>query len=231
MFDEIRQHADENPQQECCGFVVFPPGSHTAKLMRMRNVAEDANHSFKIDGMDYIRLVKEGYTVVAVYHSHATCDSELTDVDIGLSNRMKLPIYVYSRFDGKFNYYRPLAGIPEFVGRHFIEEIQDCKILVQDFFAKELGVRLKPFETGRHRIVSGMEDLDEYCSECGLERIPYPTGGAIVMMTDRSSGFPNHCGVMINEMEMLHQPLKETSRVEDLRQDSHGVVCFLKMKD
>lgn len=231
MFDKIKKHAMENPQQECCGFVAFKDGSSVASLLKETNIAENPKNSFRISESSYVQHLRDGHQIIAIYHSHVECDSQLSPQDLSLSYLINLPIYVYSVVDDKLNYNRPHQAIPEFADRRFVEEIQDCKILVQDYWRKELGIILKPFATRRSRITEGMTDLVQYCEENDLIQVPYPDKNHIVMMSDLSSRIPNHCGVMVDEIFMLHQPAKELSRVEPLQPYESNVICYLKHRE
>ena len=66
---EIRKHADNDLENESCGFVVFSTEDKVNIVFPCQNQSRHKDKHFSINPRDYIRASKLG-EIIAVYHSH-----------------------------------------------------------------------------------------------------------------------------------------------------------------
>lgn len=87
VIDEIIAHAREDAPNECCGIIAGKDG-RSVKLFRARN-AEASPWRYSVDPKDLFRIYREceenGWSFLAIYHSHVASEAYPSPTDIRLA--------------------------------------------------------------------------------------------------------------------------------------------------
>lgn len=205
----IQAHAVAEYPRECCGLVVLT--AQGEEYIRCRNTAEKPTDNFRLPGEDYIAAEDRG-EVLALVHSHPNGSAEPTDADRVICEKSGLPWHIVSvgQVDGvpecgDVRSFGPCGYEAPLVGRQFAHGTLDCYTLVQDFHARELGIRLGQYERADDWWLHGEDlySLDRLRAE-GFELISdAPQRGDMVVMQIRAE-VPNHAGIYLGDGQMLH---------------------------
>lgn len=140
LKQQIKLHASENPDQECCG-IVYLDKNQSVCSVRSKNIHPDPCNFFEIPIED-IQFIKDNFSILATYHSHPRDCSSPSDFDVLNAEELCLPYYIYSLADDDFNLYRPISSFnKEIIGRHFAEDTQNCLTCVFDYLFKNYGLK------------------------------------------------------------------------------------------
>jgi proteasome lid subunit RPN8/RPN11 len=86
--DEMVAHAREDNPNECCGIIAGNDG-HGVKLYRALN-AEASPYRYSVDPKDLLRIYrdldKNGWDVLAIYHSHTHTEAYPSPTDVRLAS-------------------------------------------------------------------------------------------------------------------------------------------------
>lgn len=147
--DDILYHAKQCYPEECCGLIVG------GEYIPCRNVAKQHNQ-FEIYYKDWARAEdlaeSQNKSIEAIVHSHPDATNKASQLDLLQLEAHGIPwvIVSYSQKDGAvpndFAVYEPSGYRTPLLGREYIHAYQDCYTLVQDFYARELGIILPNFE-------------------------------------------------------------------------------------
>lgn len=199
---KIADHANREPTQEVCGFVLSTPtGVDTEECA---NIAADPTRHFLISPALYLERLKSG-NLMAFYHSHPTTSADLSPEDIGCSDETGTPMYVFSVPDQEFRAHVPeeLRRTPIF-GRPYLPLVYDCVSLVQDYFYQTFGISTGYYPRTFKDRSEGSIGLLDYMKQERLERVTHPLHNDVLVMNIRSPR-PNHCAVYLGDSHMLHQ--------------------------
>jgi proteasome lid subunit RPN8/RPN11 len=87
FIDEMIAHAKEDAPNECCGIIAGQNG-RAAKLFRAKN-AEASPYRYNVEPKDLFRIFREceenGWTFLAVYHSHTASEAYPSPTDVRLA--------------------------------------------------------------------------------------------------------------------------------------------------
>lgn len=210
---EILSHAKATEPQEACGFVVSRYQDSELIYLPCENVAVDPANYFEIDADDFVRAELQG-EIVAVVHSHPDSDTEkglpyLSTADRECQTRLNLPFWLVC--GGELQIFRP---IPPLVGREFVNQSQDCRILCLDAYMlsgldidqSELRYEFDWFEQGENL-------YEQYLEKADFEKLPFdavPQLGDVVLL-QVGSPVPNHAGIYLGNQMMLHHSLGRLS--------------------
>ena len=102
----IKKIAEGNLRNEVCGFVGFDRKEQEFVIKEAKNAAQDPQHFFLINPLEYL-LFKEGYLMVALFHSHLVATEEPSEFDKKMSENCCNPFLIYSLNTEKINIYEP----------------------------------------------------------------------------------------------------------------------------
>ena len=238
---EIREHANSDFKNECCGFVVFSTKDKANVIFPCQNQSRRKGEHFLICPKDYIRASRLG-EIMAVYHSHPKqIVGEFSEFDKIQSEVHELPSILYNIKEDKFFEYEPDGYKSPYVGRAFQIGSQDCFTLLCDYYKNELGISFNNFK--RDELWSN--DLTGFLKEKTREvelspRSTFVENLSILMEKERlieiRRGQPNseemmnydiillkyfeldkpsHCGIYIGGNKILHQPARAYSRIQE----------------
>jgi proteasome lid subunit RPN8/RPN11 len=101
--DEIISHAREDAPNEACGIIAGNDGT-AAKLYRALN-AEASPYRYNVDPKDLLRIYrdldKNGWDVLAIYHSHTHTEAYPSPTDVRLASWPEAYYLIVSLVDEK----------------------------------------------------------------------------------------------------------------------------------
>jgi [CysO sulfur-carrier protein]-S-L-cysteine hydrolase len=87
FIEEMIAHAQEDAPNECCGIIAGEDG-HAVKLFRAKN-AEASPYRYNVEPKDLFRIFREcdgnGWTFLAIYHSHTASEAYPSPTDVRLA--------------------------------------------------------------------------------------------------------------------------------------------------
>lgn len=205
----IQAHALAEFPKECCGLVVASGAGE--RYVPCRNAASTPSEHFRLPAEDYARAEDLG-ELLALVHSHPNAPATPSDADRVQCELSGLTWHIFSvgQVDGvpecgDVRTIAPCGYAAPLVGRQFAHGVLDCYTLVQDYYARELGIRLGQYERQDDWWAKGEQlySLDRLRAE-GFDLIAdEPQRGDLILMQIRST-VPNHAGVYLGEGLMLH---------------------------
>lgn len=132
---EIKEIATKYTEEEICGYLIMDCNNNLI-IYKCENRAKNKKNDFEIDPSDYVKAKFHG-EILLCFHSHPFTNEEPSEKDIKSSENSKLPFLIYSNLTQKFFLFIPETyNIKPFIGRKFIEDLQQCTSLVIDFYCK-----------------------------------------------------------------------------------------------
>jgi proteasome lid subunit RPN8/RPN11 len=87
--EALRQHAEQNYPEECCGALtgkVVAGDRHVHRIVPCRNICADASKRFEIDPAELVQVQREaretGMEIVGFYHSHPDHPAQPSPTDL-----------------------------------------------------------------------------------------------------------------------------------------------------
>jgi proteasome lid subunit RPN8/RPN11 len=203
-------HAIAAYPHESCGLVVVVKGRE--RYYSCRNVATSPSEHFVIHPEDWMAAEDAG-EITAVVHSHPDCNAKPSQADLVACEATGLPWYILSiGCDGvtppKLHQeyaFAPSGYEAPLVGREFHFGTLDCYTLIQDYYQRELGIRLPDFERTDGFWDRGENLYVDNFKEAGFHEVsindmqPHD----VVVMQIRAD-LPNHGAIYIGDDLMLH---------------------------
>jgi len=200
--NKIILHAKEQYPKESCGLLIVIKGRLFYESCK--NIAETPSEHFIIDPKDYLAVSKKG-EIVGVVHSHPTTEAVLSEADKVACEKSKLPWYVVNPITGEINESKPSGFKLPYIGRVFSHGIVDCYTLLQDWYERELNIKLGDYDRRDNWWDKGENlYLDNYKKENFYEiTVDEITYGDIIFM-HLISPVPNHVAIYIGDNKILH---------------------------
>ncbi len=221
---KIRSLAYASPQQEICGYVL------RNDVFEVQNISTDpANHfKFPQESLNHIHELIADKKRPVIFHSHihnVEYANDFSAFDIMMLDEWGLPGFVVHTPTGHYEYYDP-SYIPPYVGREFHYAWQNCYNLVQDWYQKELRLKLPKFYL-EHPDAGQKADWNMFLENIEAAGFMQDHSksirkGSFILMTWGKTINPNHVGVIINaeKNQLLHQPGLGGIRSEIVNYDS-----------
>tara|TARA_R110002020_G_scaffold133235_4_gene297339 strand:- start:7991 stop:8704 length:714 start_codon:yes stop_codon:yes gene_type:complete len=142
MFDaEIIKHAESNPDEEVCGFVLLNKDL-TISVERAVNEHLEPRDCFTISPSKFLKYSIQK-NIIGIYHSHPRSNEEPSKPDIAMSEEMGVPYLIYSLITKKFYLYYPESyNTNMLTGRPYIKGFFECTCMFKDYFKKELNINI-----------------------------------------------------------------------------------------
>lgn len=198
---------------EVCGFAILKYDG-SSYLYPCTNIASDPTQEYEIDTSDFINASKTG-RIVGIYHSHPKGPSSFSETDIEYANELGLPQWMYSgKTETWHEYIPPTYFSPPFEGRQWAWGIQDCHVLLRDYYRQSFQIYLSDYDRDETSdwVNLGKVVLQNIERE-GFTRLP---PGAVLQKNDilifNTNGAPIHFCVFIGNSTVLHHPLGALSR-------------------
>ena len=238
---EIKKHANSDPENECCGFVVFSSRDKVNVVFPCENRSGHKDRHFSISPRDYLKASNLG-SIIAVYHSHTSKNIDgFSEFDKIQSEAHELPCILYNTAGDKFLTYEPNDYKFPYIGRAFQIGNQDCFTLLTDYYNNELSINFDSFKRGelwsndltnfskqkmkevglspRSTFLENLNVLVEKESLIEIKRgrpdMKKIINHDIILFKYYDLDKPSHCGIYIGGNKVLHQPARAYSRVQD----------------
>lgn len=219
-LDQFIKLAKEKAPQEAVGFIVMKGRKQV--LIPGRNIADNPTEFFAIDPDDYVAAEQEG-DIVVILHSHTGehATAMMSDFDMSSLIMEEITFGIYSVTSGEYLEHEPVNQ--SLVGRFFCLGATDCYGLVMAWH-KQQGIDLLDFRVP----YAWWERGEQLFTKENFERAGFVESdlvpGAMVVM-EVAASVPNHCGIMIDEDQLLHHLPKSLSN----RVGFHGSYFHDKM--
>jgi proteasome lid subunit RPN8/RPN11 len=204
---------------ECCGLIVETSMDGNI-IIPCDNISENPSVSFVID-TEKIKLY-DPEKIIGFYHSHKN-NPEFSLADIAFSEKLRKICVLYSVDNDKFFSYHPDNALIPYVGRPFFIGALDCFTLTQDYFSRELNIKIPD---AVHPERSNHKTWEETSKKYNFKTIIYDffiNNGFVevkdlkkhdlllIKMVGRS--FVTHMGIYLGDNQLL-QHLYEFSEIE-----------------
>ena len=207
----IHDHVVADFPREACGVVCVVKGRE--RYVRCRNNARSPTEQFILDPQDYADAEELG-EIVSIVHSHPNASPRPSAADKVGCEASGLPWHIVSVSiptgadapqAGEMRTIEPCGYQAPLIGRPFHHGVLDCYTLVQDFYERELGIRLSNYTREDDWWLNGQDlySLDRLRAE-GFEPITdEPKYGDMIVMQVRAP-VSNHAGVYLGDDTMIH---------------------------
>jgi len=200
--EEALAHAKKDSPRESVGLVHIVKGRQ--RYFPCKNLAETPDEHFVLDPIDYAKCEDKG-EIVCVIHSHPITNHHPSPADLVACEKSGLPWFVVNPHTENWGYCEPNGYELPLVGRPFFHGVIDCYTLWQDFYQKELGIKMgdyhrrdKWWEKGENMYLDNFKK--EGMREIEMDSIMY--GDILLMKLD--SIVPNHAAIYLDDMIILH---------------------------
>ena len=206
LEDAIKTQAINLLPNECCGFIILDHRTKKARTYPCDNIAESPRVEFAIDPKKFIEAEKEG-EIIGYYHSHTLVDEQFSEADKVNAEALALPMWVYSTWTNKFNFYTPSNYKTPLLGRVFQWGILDCWTLVVDYYKQTLNITLENnWLRNSHLDVEQHDYFTKNYENVGLVAHTEELKEHDVLFMKCNSKIVNHCGVYLGNQILLHHP-------------------------
>lgn len=205
------EYATQQIPREACGVLVEREGKEI-QLVVCRNDSEAPDH-FILNADDYLAAERFG-KIVGVVHSHVMKPANPSDADQVGCDASKLPWFIVSVPAGTWREVRPQEHKKPLIGRPFAYGIQDCYVLLQDYYREVLGIELKDFDHGSWGWWDRGQDKfsPENCNEAGFYEIELSEIKEHDMLAMQIHGKAiNHVAIYLGNDLILHHLARRLS--------------------
>jgi len=211
------EHAAAEAPRECCGLLVRDPEAGTLHYMRAANLhrGEGGVDRFVLDPETWVMAEAFG-DVLAVVHSHPNASANPSMADRAQCEASGLPWLIVGWPSGVMVEIGPEAWLAPLEGREFCHGVLDCYTLVQDWYLRELDIRLPDFAREDGWWERGEHLYRDHMAEAGFEVVADadPQRGDGLLMRVMYPDTENHAAVYLGEGYMLHHLYGQLSRRE-----------------
>jgi len=224
---QIKAHAEENPHEESCGFVLVD------SIVRCSNVSENPSGHFTISPFQYLKASRKD-KIKAVYHSHISNNNKFSPEDKKMSRGHNLPFVLYHLKTKNFLCFDPKKERIVDIDKKFELGKRDCYTLVKDYY-RNLGVQV----TGNNGLgerwlkknpflIQDLFDLNQTALDLGVNNPEHTVierewlgmemlkkHDVIVFEMIKGDG-PCHVGVYLGDGIMYHHPRNRFPTTESL---------------
>lgn len=189
---QIAAFARENPEEECCGFVLA-----SGLVVAVENVAEQRRRQFEIRATDYARY---GDDIAAIWHSHPEGEFLFSPADVRGCKASGLPWVLFHNPTQGIKLADPTGTAP-YEGRDWVYGLNDCFGLVTDWLRREMGFDFPDVDRYDDKPEPSIKILEAFpplMESCGLKRVTDGVQYGDVLFMQCESPMPNHCAVMVD---------------------------------
>lgn len=228
FYDKIKRHAEDSPKREVCGLLVRGFGSVKEPVVCPTANLHPDPCGFQIPDAEVRHFMNEG-RLVAYYHSHHADPAVFSDVDIQGSEHARLPVFVYSLVDCRFNLYRPRSATPAFEGRDFLLGLNDCIQIVTEWLWIHRTFAIPYVERTWQNVRDGYGDWPTVLGNAGMHALALSDvgriGDVLVFACGTANSLtPNHTGIIVGPGVFLHQMYGRLSCVASLSEWKDRIV-------
>lgn len=206
VHEDIVKHAEAGYPKEVCGLVI-KSGKKTRYIPCTNE--SDSVDNFKISAMEY-SLAEDQGEIVQIVHSHPDYPSSPSEADLVSCEESNIPWLIVSVREGKYadeTLVKPTGYIAPLIGRMFYHGVLDCYTIIEDFYARELGIKLPHPDRDDDWWHKGLDLYMANYSDAGFEVVKAGSlqYGDVILMQIRSP-VANHGAVYIGENEIKESP-------------------------
>lgn len=197
IYRAILAHAEEEYPNECCGILV------SGTYIECLNTHPDPKNHFRIDPVE---IKPYQGKIDAIVHSHPDATARLSPADKVFMEFFELPYVIIALPSKEIGVYAPCGYKAPLVGRSFIHGVLDCYGLVCDFYSRELGIDLIPFQREDNWWADpNSESLyEKHAEEAGFVKVEGDLQyGDMIVCKVEPSFFPNHALIFLGEKGSL----------------------------
>ena len=236
FYDEIKYAALKNKKEEVCGLVIKNCLEEIV-ILECENIFEKKQEGFIISPEIFLNISSKNYEIIAVYHSHPNSSSVPSQTDLVQSEALCLPFLIYSlKYDDFYVNIPQSYEIKTFLGRTYIDGIQNCISLAVDFYRKSYDFDITNFnfyllrdgESNDWKInfqkllsVKNLFKNNKFIKKSNFE---LEHGDLIIFQYQKNQ---IHLGVCVNGEKVLHHPFyglsTETFLCEEMKRNIHSV--------
>lgn len=211
----VKELSLENPKEEICGLIsknnIFP----------CMNFSNDKVNYFQISNQDIKKVLDFG-PITEIYHSHLK-NSDFSQDDIYLSEKLNIPISLYSISNNEFKTYIPKGLQIPYSQRLFILGIFDCLTLVIDYYKKELNIQLNDIKDdlrygGNWKShITNIKNggfLKKHLINQGFYETKDIKKHDILLIKPSGYNDAIHCAIYVDKGDILHHPINRYSLIE-----------------
>lgn len=207
FHNDIISHAEKNPEEEVCGFVILNPDL-TVSSEPAINENRDKEDCFEISASKFIDY-KLNKKILGIYHSHPRSDENPSNRDKKVSEEMGIPYLIYSLQTKKFFLYYPESYSPDdLLGRPYVKGFYECTCLFKDYFEVELGINITKWhnnywltESDKEANIILEEVLDKNLNKINLQDIKKHD----VIVFQIKDNKRKHVGMYLGDDYFIHQ--------------------------
>lgn len=209
IYDAILEKAKADLSIEHCGVLV------NGEVIELPNSHQEPKENFLIKAEDIKPFIKKPFLI---WHTHTEEDfPELTESDIRLAKRWNKPVLMVQHKTGIQDFYSP-SKQSDYCGRVWKHYHQNCYTLVQDFYKRELGIRLPDYYLDHPHQYKQADrtKFQKYLPKHGFREVnglvPFKVGD-IILTCEYHSRVPWHCSVVVKTVpavfclsQWIHRP-------------------------
>jgi len=208
VLPEIISHAKREAPRESCGLIIVKRGIQV--YIPCRNISDDETH-FAIHPQDYADAEDKG-EIVSIVHSHPSGNPP-SEIDRNRCDRTGISWLVAS-LDGTYSEIKPKGYKAPLIGREWVHGVYDCYSLVQDYYRQAHNIHLPDCQRQENWWERGFNVILDNFMNLGFVEVKdiKPYDGVIMKI---ASPVPNHCGVILPDGNLLHQPRNRLSTLDN----------------
>lgn len=239
---KAKEHALSKRTEEICGLIIENEKKDLI-YYKCKNISSKKNNNFAIDPLDYLKAKNHG-KIKFCFHSHIK-DSSFSYKDIQNAFKHNIAYILYNIKQDRFYFFDPNENkkYQKYLNLPYENGVQDCHILLKNFYFNELGldihIKNTPERVGvkyedlkrNHEHVWSLEKYkDEYIRN-GFD-IFFPKNIEdlkifdVLVFSGFEKGIPTHGALFLENEMILHQRYNFISTLESLRKAHFRYIIY-----
>ena len=201
LRDAIAAHVQAVYPAEACGLIIDQPGRPA--YWACTNMARDKQDHFLLDPRDWVAAEDQG-KILAIVHSHPDASANPSMADRVMCERSGLPWIIMGWPSGVMTTTMPVGWQAPLIGREFHHGLLDCYSIIQDYYARDLGIALPDFEREDAWWERGLNLYREGFRQAGFLEVGGAPRKHDVLLMRVAARVENHGAVYLGDGVMLH---------------------------